>query len=296
MKTNLTSIIVVLLSIVLFSACSGEELLNERAISIPEPTPTEKPSLIWEYTGTSLVSNETTLVDGVVNFEVAFEDSYSAIYEGQKLDSTAVREYSFADTRDKDFRGLNLSFSKGYKAYQKEFTNHVNLHMQPISARDTAVVAENGWNVGRETRTVQFNFNSTTNPDVDVLNPIAVCNSFWGYFSDPEKKYDGEVELKPVMVKITFDNVFSHHKDLSYKYDEKTSTWIDRPWEKEGEDKPSPYGIEINGDWFMRYAIISEAHFNVVEFDFSESHSAEYDWWVPFNRDEALAEGGEVAK
>ena len=85
MKKNLFFTVVVLLSVAMFSACSGEE--SVLMASIPE-APAEKPEvpeedeefINWEYSHSTVVKNETTLSeDGVVDFNVEIKDVYTAV-------------------------------------------------------------------------------------------------------------------------------------------------------------------------------------------------------------------------
>lgn len=73
MKKNLFFFVAVLLSVAMFSACSGEE--SVMMASLPE-APAEKPEvpkedeefINWEYSRSTVVKNETTLSeDGVVD-------------------------------------------------------------------------------------------------------------------------------------------------------------------------------------------------------------------------------------
>jgi hypothetical protein len=311
-------VVFAMFSCVYLTSCSGEELVQVMA---EMPTPEKKPSGFEVKTSTSseilsaetvseLIDSSTTLSDdGEVNFNICFLDSTKTIKETKTIfhldqgDSivsvkdTAVvvknRIYSFSDIRDEKFRNVNLSFSKGYSEYQKEFTNNVNLSMQPKTKRDTTLVEEKGWKIMKEIRTVEYNLNSTSNPDEDCLNPVAVCSSFEATFRDPEGNYGEEITFTPVKVKISPKNIMSHHKDMSYRYDAEKALWLDRPWET-GEDHASPEGIEVDGISYLRYAFISQATFKVSEFDFTKTYSAEYEWWVKFNKEEAIANGGQA--
>ncbi len=289
MKKNTFFFVVVLLSVFSLSSCAYEEL-NELSASLPpveETTPVEEEEeeVEWEYSHSELVKNETTLVDGVVDFKIEIKDTYTAVYAGETVYKDTTRVYNFSDTQSAEWRSLGISFSKGYKAYQKEFTNHNNLSMDPIVSVDSTFCEEGGWNVLRSTKEVQFNYNSTTNPGVDCLNPVAKINSFAGVFTDERL---GEVELTPVVGKIGYNNYPYHHKDLSFVYNEETSSWENLPaWENDAQMGDA---VVENGVSYLRYPFISEAIFTVSEFGFEETHKAEYVWMIRYNKAEYDAE------
>lgn len=295
MRKNIFFFVVILLS-VSFSSCAYEEL-NELSASLPpveETTPVEEEEeeIEWEYSHSTLVKNETTLSeDGVVNFEIEIKDSYTAVYEGETVSKDSLRSYNFSNTQSAEWRSLGISFSKGYKAYQEEYTNHNNLSMDPIVSVDSTFCEEGGWSILRSTKEVQFNYNSTTNPGVDCLNPVAEASSFAGTFTDEKL---GKIELKPVVVKIGYNNYPYHHKDLSFVYNEETSSWEDLPaWE---EDTQVGDAVVENGETYLRYPFISEAIFTVSEFGFEETHNAEYIWMIRYNRAEYEAENSRLTR
>lgn len=286
MKKNMLFIVVILLSVVM-SSCAGEELVQTRA-EAPEVTVPEEDEeyLEWSYSRSELVTNETTLSeDGVVDFTIEIKDVYTAVYMGETVSKDSTRSYNFSNIQSAEWRSLGISFSKGYKAYQKEFTNHNNLSMDPIVSVDSTFCEEGGWSILRSSKEVQFHYNSTTNPDVDCLNPVATINSFAGTFTDERL---GEIELKPVMGKIGYNNYLFHHKDLSFVYNEETSSWENLPaWE---EDAQMGDAVVENGESYLRYPFISEAIFTVSEFGFEETHKAEYVWMIRYNKVEYDAE------
>ena len=287
MKKNFFFIVVVLLSVVLFSACAGEELIQTRAEAPVVTVPEEDEEYVeWSYSRSELVKNETTLSeDGVVDFHIQIKDIYTAVYMGKTAYSDSLRSYNFSDTQSAEWRSLGISFSKGYKAYQKEFTNHNNLSMDPIVSVDEVLCEENNWSVLRSTKEVQFHYNSTTNPGVDCLNPVATINSFAGVFTDERL---GEITLKSVTGKIGYNNYLYHHKDLSFVYNEETSSWENLPaWE---DDAPMGDAVVENGESYLRYPFISEAIFSVSEFSFEETLKAEYVWMIRYNKAEYDAE------
>lgn len=287
MRKNLFFFVVILLSVVMFSSCCGDvaELVSRAEtpeVTVPEE---DEETIEWSYSHSTLVKNETTLVDGVVDFEIEIKDVYKGLYAGKEVLKDSTRSYNFSDTQSAEWRSLGISFSKGYKAYQKEFSNHNNLSMDPIVSVEEVLCEENNWSVLRSTKEVQFNYNSTTNPGVDCLNPVATINSFAGVFTDERL---GEIELKPVMGKIGYNNYLYHHKDLSFVYNEETSSWENLPaWE---EDAQMGDAVVENGESYLRYPFISEAIFSVSEFGFEETLKAEYVWMIRYNKAEYDAE------
>lgn len=296
MRKNIFFFVVVILLSVSFSSCAYEEL-NELSASLPpqeeEILPEEEEETIeWSYSHSTLVKNETTLSeDGVVNFEIEIKDSYTAVYEGETVSKDSLRSYNFSNTQSAEWRSLGISFSKGYKAYQEEYTNHNNLSMDPIVSVDSTFCEEGGWSILRSTKEVQFNYNSTTNPGVDCLNPVAEASSFAGTFTDEKL---GKIELKPVVVKIGYNNYPYHHKDFSFVYNEETSSWENLPaWE---EDTQVGDAVVENGVSYLRYPFISEAIFTVSEFGFEETHNAEYIWMIRYNKAEYDAENSRLTR
>ncbi len=292
MKKNFFFVVVVLLSVVLFSACAGEELIQTRAeapvVTVPEE---DEEYLEWEYSRSELVKNETTLSeDGVVDFTIEIKDVYTAVYMGETVSKDSTRSYNFSNIQSAEWRNVNLAFSKGYKAYQSEFTNHNNMARQSYVEMDSTFCEEGGWTVVRESKAAHFNYVSSTCEE-DSFDPIASCNNFSGYFTDEKL---GEIQLKPVVITVYPRGYESkHHKDETYRYDGENGRWLDRPWE-EAEDKQSSRSAVENGVEYMRYPIIISAEFVSEDFGLSEKMTAEYDYWIKFNRDEAIAEGSAI--
>ena len=294
MKKNLFFFVVVLLSVFSFSSCAYEEL-NELSASLPpveETTPVEEDEeeIEWEYSRSELITNETTLVDGVVDFHIQIKDIYTAVYMGKTAYSDSLRSYNFSDTQSAEWRAINLAFSKGYKAYQKEFTNHNNMARQSYVEMDSTFCEEGGWTIVRETKKAHFNYVSSTCEE-DGFDPVASCNNFAGFFTDEKL---GRIELKPVVFTVYPRGYESkHHKDETYRYDGESGTWLDRPWETE-EDRQSSRSAVENGTEYLRYPIIISAEFSCEDFGLSEKMTAEYDYWIKFNREEAIAEGSAI--
>lgn len=291
MRKNLFFFVVILLSVVLFSACAGEELIQTRAEAPVVTVPEEDEEFVeWSYSHSTLEKNETTLVDGVVDFKVVVKDIYTAVYMGEEVHKDSLRTYNFSTTQSAEWRAINLAFSKGYKAYQHEFTNHNNMARQSYVEMDSTICESNGWTVVRESKAAHFNYVSSTCEE-DSFDPIASCNNFSGYFTDEKL---GEIQLKPVVITVYPRGYESkHHKDETYRYDGENGRWLDRPWE-EAEDKQSSRSAVENGVEYMRYPIIISAEFSCEDFGLSEKRTAEYDYWIKFNRDEAIAEGSAI--
>lgn len=156
MKKNLFFFVAVLLSVAMFSACSGEE--SVLMASLPE-TPAEKPEvpkedeefINWEYSHSTVVKNETTLSeDGVVDFNVEIKDIYTAVYMGEEVSKDTVRTYNFNKVAPAEWRNVSLAMSKGYKLYQKEFTNHTKqLKRNSYETSNDSTVVEGGWTITR---------------------------------------------------------------------------------------------------------------------------------------------------
>ena len=294
MKKNTFFFVVVILLSVSFSSCAYEEL-NELSAALPpqeeEILPEEEEEEIeWEYSHSTLEKNETTLENGVVNFEIEIKDIYTAVYMGEEVRKDSTRSYNFSNIQSAEWRAINLAFSKGYKAYQKEFTNHNNMARQSYVEMDTTVCENGGWTVVRETKMAHFNYVSSTCEE-DGFDPIASCNNFAGTFTDEKL---GRIELKPVVFTVYPRGYESkHHKDETYRYDGESGTWLDRPWETE-EDRQSSRSAVEKGTEYLRYPIIISAEFVSEDFGLSEKRTAEYDYWIKFNRDEAIAEGSAI--
>lgn len=291
MKKNLFFVVVVLLSVVLFASCSGVELKQTRAaqeVVVPEE---DEEYLEWTYSHSTLVKNETTLSeDGVVDFRIEIKDIYTAVYMGESVYKDTTRVYDFSTIQSAEWRSVNLAFSKGYKDYQKEFTNHNNMARQSYVERDTTVCESNGWTVIRESKKAHFNYISSTCEE-DGFDPIASCNDFAGIFTDEKL---GQIQLKPVVFTVYPRGYESkHHKDETYRYDGESGLWLDRPWETE-EDRQSSRSAVENGVEYMRYPIFITAEFSCEDFGLSEKFVAEYDYWIKFNREEAIAEGSAI--
>lgn len=291
MKKNTFFFVVVLLSVIFFSACAGEQLELTRAAAPVVTVPEEDEEYVeWSYSHSTLVKNETTLENGVVDFEIEIKDVYTAVYAGEKVYKDTTRVYNFSDTQSAEWRSVNLSFSKGYKAYQKEYTNHNNMARQSYVEMDTTVCENGGWTVVREEKAAHFNYVSSTCEE-DSFDPIASCNNFAGTFTDERL---GEIQLQPVMITIYPRGYESkHHKDETYRYDGESGRWIDRPWET-SDDKQSSRSAVENGKEYLRYPIIISAEFSCPDFGLSEKRTAEYDYWILFNREEAIAEGSAI--
>lgn len=286
-------VVVILLSVnVLLISCAGEELIQTRAESPVVTVPEEDEEYVeWSYSRSELVKNETTLSeDGVVDFHIQIKDIYTAVYMGKTAYSDSLRSYNFSDTQSAEWRAINLAFSKGYKAYQKEFTNHNNMVRNSFVEMDSTICESNGWTIIKEAKAAHFNYVSSTCEE-DSFDPIASCNNFSGYFTDEKL---GEIQLKPVVITIYPRGYESkHHKDETYRYDGESGLWIDRPWETE-EDRQSSRSAVENGKEYMRYPIIISAEFSCEDFGLSEKRTAEYDYWILFNREEAIAEGSAI--
>ena len=293
MKKNMLFIVViVLLSVVMFSSCAGEELVQTRAEAPVVTVPEEDEEFVeWSYSHSTLEKNETTLSeDGVVDFHIEIKDVYTAVYMGETVYKDTTRSYNFSNIQSAEWRNVNLAFSKGYKAYQSEFTNHNNMARQSYVEMDSTFCEEGGWTVVRETKMAHFNYVSSTCEE-DSFDPIASCNNFSGYFTDEKL---GEIQLKPVVITVYPRGYESkHHKDETYRYDGESGLWIDRPWE-EAEDRQSSCSAVENGKEYMRYPIIISAEFSCEDFGLSEKMTAEYDYWILFNREEAIAEGSAI--
>lgn len=294
MRKNIFFFVVVILLSVSFSSCAYEEL-NELSATLPpqeeEILPEEEEEEIeWEYSRSELITNETTLVDGVVDFHIEIKDIYTAVYMGEELRKDSTRVFNFSTIQSAEWRAINLAFSKGYKAYQSEFTNHNNMARQSYVEMDSTFCEEGGWKVLRESKAAHFNYVSSTCEE-DGFDPVASCNNFAGFFTDEKL---GRIELKPVVFTIYPRGYESkHHKDETYRYDGESGTWLDRPWETE-EDRQSSRSAVENGKEYLRYPIFITAEFSCEDFGLSEKFVAEYDYWILFNREEAIAEGSAI--
>ena len=288
MKKNMLFIVVILLSVVMFSSCAGEELVQTRAEAPVVTVPEEDEEFVeWEYSHSELMKNETTLVDGVVDFKIEIKDTYTAVYAGETVYKDTTRVYNFSDTQSAEWRSVNLAFSKGYKAYQKEFTNHNNMARQSYVEMDSTFCEEGGWTIIRESKNAHINYVSSTCEE-DSFDPIASCNNFSGIFTDERL---GEIQLQPVVFTV-YPRGYEpkHHKDETYRYDGESGRWIDRPWET-GEDVQSTRSAVENGTEYIRYPIIITVEFSCEDFGLSEMKTAEYDYWIKFNREEAIEDG-----
>lgn len=290
-KNTFFFVVIVLLSLVMFSSCAGEELIQTRAEAPVVTVPEEDEEFVeWSYSHSTLEKNETTLENGVVDFHIEIKDVYTAVYAGETVYKDTTRVYNFSDTQSAEWRAINLAFSKGYKAYQKEFTNHNNMARQSYVEMDSTFCEEGGWTVAREEKSAHFNYVSSTCEE-DGFDPVASCNNFAGTFTDEKL---GEIQLNPVVITVYPRGYESkHHKDETYRYDGESGLWIDRPWE-EAEDRQSSRSAVENGVEYMRYPIIISAEFVSEDFGLSEMKTAEYDYWIKFNRDEAIAEGSAI--
>lgn len=296
---NLFSFVVILSSVIFFSACDGEE--SVLLASMPE-TPAEKPEvpkedeefIKWEYSHSTVVKNETTLSeDGVVDFNVEIKDIYTAVYMGEEVSKDTVRAYNFSEVAPAEWRNISLAMSKGYKLYQKEFTNHTKqLKRNSYESSNDTTIVEGGWTITRTSGEFHFNIVSETNAE-DTMDPTGSCNSFSGFFTDEKL---GEIALKPVVLTMKF-NGFSikHHKDNSYRYDSETGLWLDRPWDN-GENVQSGVSAKENGKEYLRYPIICTVKFSCPEFNVDKKMNSEYDYWVEYNEEEWLEEGNAVLR
>lgn len=299
MKKNLFFTVVVLLSVAMFSACSGEE--SVLMASIPE-APAEKPEvpeedeefINWEFSFSTIVEKKTTLSeDGVVDFHLVINDKYEAEYMGQTHYKDSVRTYDFSNVMPAEWRNISLAMSKGYKLYQKEFTNHTKqLKRNSYETSNDSTVVEGGWTITRTSGEFHFNIISETNPE-DAFDPTGSCNSFSGFFTD---EHLGEIQMDPVNITMKF-NGFSikHHKDSTYRYDEESGRWIDRPWEN-GENVQSGVSAKENGKEYLRYPIICTVKFSCPEFNVDKKMYSEYDYWVEYNEEEWILEGNAVLR
>ena len=296
---NLFSFVVILSSVIFFSACDGEE--SVLLASMPE-TPAEKPEvpkedeefINWEYSHSTVVKNETTLSeDGVVDFNVEIKDIYTAVYMGEEVSKDTVRAYNFSEVAPAEWRNISLAMSKGYKLYQKEFTNHTKqLKRNSYESSNDTTIVEGGWTITRTSGEFHFNIVSETNAE-DTMDPRGSCNSFSGFFTDEKL---GEIALKPVVLTMKF-NGFSikHHKDNSYRYDSETGLWLDRPWDN-GENVQSGVSAKENGKEYLRYPIICTVKFSCPEFNVDKKMNSEYDYWVEYNEEEWILEGNAVLR
>ena len=296
---NLFSFVVILSSVIFFSACDGEE--SVLLASMPE-TPAEKPEvpkedeefIKWEYSHSTVVKNETTLSeDGVVDFNVEIKDIYTAVYMGEEVSKDTVRAYNFSEVAPAEWRNISLAMSKGYKLYQKEFTNHTKqLKRNSYESSNDTTIIEGGWTITRTSGEFHFNIVSETNAE-DTMDPTGSCNSFAGFFTDEKL---GEIALKPVVLTMKF-NGFSikHHKDNSYRYDSETGLWLDRPWDN-GENVQSGVSAKENGKEYLRYPIICTVKFSCPEFNVDKKMNSEYDYWVEYNEEEWILEGNAVLR
>ena len=296
---NLFSFVVILSSVIFFSACDGEE--SVLLASMPE-TPAEKPEvpkedeefIKWEYSHSTVVKNETTLSeDGVVDFNVEIKDIYTAVYMGEEVSKDTVRAYNFSEVAPAEWRNISLAMSKGYKLYQKEFTNHTKqLKRNSYESSNDTTIVEGGWTITRTSGEFHFNIVSETNAE-DTMDPTGSCNSFAGFFTDEKL---GEIALKLVVLTMKF-NGFSikHHKDNSYRYDSETGLWLDRPWDN-GENVQSGVSAKENGKEYLRYPIICTVKFSCPEFNVDKKMNSEYDYWVEYNEEEWILEGNAVLR
>lgn len=299
MKKNLFFFVAVLLSVAMFSACSGEE--SVLMASLPE-TPAEKPEvpkedeefINWEYSHSTVVKNETTLSeDGVVDFNVEIKDIYTAVYMGEEVSKDTVRTYNFNKVAPAEWRNVSLAMSKGYKLYQKEFTNHTKqLKRNSYETSNDSTVVEGGWTITRSSSEFHFNIVSESNPE-DAFDPTGSCNSFAGFFTD---EHLGEIQMDPVNITMKF-NGFSikHHKDNTYKYDEESGLWIDRPWDN-GDNTQSGVSAKEGEKEYLRYPIICTVKFSCPEFNVDKKMNSEYDYWVEYNEEEWILEGNAVLR
>lgn len=299
MKKNLFFFVAVLLSVAMFSACSGEE--SVLMASLPE-TPAEKPEvpkedeefINWEYSHSTVVKNETTLSeDGVVDFNVEIKDIYTAVYMGEEVSKDTVRAYNFSEVAPAEWRNISLAMSKGYKLYQKEFTNHTKqLKRNSYESSNDTTIVEGGWTITRTSGEFHFNVISESNPE-DAFDPTGSCNSFAGFFTD---EHLGEIQMDPVNITMKF-NGFSikHHKDNTYKYDEESGLWIDRPWDN-GDNTQSGVSAKEGEKEYLRYPIICTVKFSCPEFNVDKKMNSEYDYWVEYNEEEWILEGNAVLR
>lgn len=296
---NLFSFVVILSSVIFFSACDGEE--SVLLASMPE-TPAEKPEvpkedeefIKWEYSHSTVVKNETTLSeDGVVDFNVEIKDIYTAVYMGEEVSKDTVRAYNFSEVAPAEWRNISLAMSKGYKLYQKEFTNHTKqLKRNSYESSNDTTIVEGGWTITRTSGEFHFNIVSETNAE-DTMDPTGSCNSFSGFFTD---EHLGEIQMDPVNITMKF-NGFSikHHKDNTYKYDEESGLWIDRPWDN-GDNTQSGVSAKEGEKEYLRYPIICTVKFSCPEFNVDKKMNSEYDYWVEYNEEEWILEGNAVLR
>ena len=187
----------------MFSACSGEE--SVLMASLPE-TPAEKPEIPeededyidWKFSFSTIVEKKTTLSeDGVVDFHLVINDKYEAEYMGQTHYKDSVRTYDFSNVMPAEWRNISLAMSKGYKLYQKEFTNHTKqLKRNSYETSNDSTVVEGGWTITRTSGEFHFNVISESNPE-DAFDPMGSCNSFSGFFTD---EHLGEIQMDPVNI------------------------------------------------------------------------------------------------
>ena len=299
MKKNLFFFVAVLLSVAMFSACSGEE--SVLMASLPE-TPVEKPEvpeedenyIEWKYSHSNIVKNETMLSeDGIVDFEVEIKDIYTAVYMGEEVSKDTLRAYNFSEVAPAEWRNISLAMSKGYKLYQKEFTNHTKqLKRNSYESSNDTTIVEGGWTITRSSSEFHFNVISESNPE-DAFDPMGSCNSFSGFFTD---EHLGEIQMDPVNITMKF-NGFSikHHKDNTYKYDEESGLWIDRPWDN-GDNTQSGVSAKEGEKEYLRYPIICTVKFSCPEFNVDKKMNSEYDYWVEYNEEEWILEGNAVLR
>lgn len=299
MKKNLFFTVVVLLSVVFLSACSGEE--STIMASLPE-TPAEKPEIPdedeefvdWTFSFSTIVEKKTTLSeDGIVDFHLVINDKYEAEYMGQTHYKDSVRTYNFSEVAPAEWRNISLAMSKGYKLYQKEFTNHTKqLKRNSYEISNDSTVVEGGWTITRTSGEFHFNIVSETNAE-DAMDPTGSCNSFAGFFTD---EHLGEIQMDPVNITMKF-NGFSikHHKDNSYRYDSETGLWLDRPWDN-GDNTQSGVSAKEGEKEYLRYPIICTVKFSCEDFGLTEKMNSEYDYWVEYNEEEWLEEGNAVLR
>lgn len=274
-------------------SCAGEEFepapMSAKTDTVTITVP-EKEQIVWTFAGSKLVQNETSLENEEVDFTVAIKDSFVAVVSGETVVKDSIRTYKFSSENLPDsWRSLNLSFSKGSTYYQKEFTNSVNLKRKSYAKKDSVSYSYNGWNITREAKTIHVNLVSRTD-STDVLDPVASCNSFFGSFTDPMERLQEVVELAPVQVSVTPSWAMYHHRDLSWVYDEETATWENKSF-VENDENPSNHTINKNNKEYMRYPLIVNVKWEVAKFNFSKEASADFEYWVEFNEEEAINNG-----
>lgn len=269
--------------------------------SLPE-APAEKPEIPeededyinWKFSFSTIVEKKTTLSeDGVVDFHLVINDKYEAEYMGQTHYKDSVRTYDFSNVMSAEWRNISLAMSKGYKLYQKEFTNHTKqLKRNSYETSNDSTVVESGWTITRTSGEFHFNIVSETNAE-DAMDPTGSCNSFAGFFTD---EHLGEIQMDPVNITMKF-NGFSikHHKDNSYRYDSETGLWLDRPWDN-GDNTQSGVSAKENGKEYLRYPVICTVKFSCEDFGLTEKMNSEYDYWVEYNEEEWLEEGNAVLR